>query len=68
MFSKNNIIIIKETMLTKSDMIDYEKNSNDLYKLVTDIIQELNIKTLSKIIVNCKMSFLDKRLEEQYLQ
>lgn len=54
MFTKENIIIQNDTLRflnPKCDMTDYEKNTDDLYILVTKIIEELHIISLLKITV-----------------
>lgn len=54
MFTKENIIIQNDTLgflNPKCDMTDYEKNTNDLYELVTKIIEELHIISLLKVTV-----------------
>lgn len=54
MFTKENIIVQNDTLgflNPKCDMTDYEKNTDDLYKLVTKIIEELHIISLLKVTV-----------------
>lgn len=54
MFTKENITIqndILRILNPKCDMIDYEKNTNDLYELIIKIIEELHIVSLLKVTV-----------------
>lgn len=54
MFTKENIIIhndILKILNPKCDMTDYNKNTNDLYDLITKIIDELHIVSLTKVCV-----------------
>lgn len=54
MFTKADIFIENDFFLLinkRADMVDYEKRTADLYALISKIIKELNITSLSKVII-----------------
>lgn len=62
MFSKNDIIVESPPFgFDKGDMIDYDKNINDLFNLIAEIINDLNITSLKSVTINQTNIFTEEK-------